>query len=535
MSDHQDSSADTSGSSDSTGGKIWLSGREAPKKPDSYFKESFEPSSDSGAPSLSVYIDYARFADSSHNSDSSGGHDSTSSKHLSLDNAAPDGLSENVATSNKRIAIQKSYQSLQNPILASNFKSQSSDTINTDVLLSSRKASSNINDIPILGTPDSNLKKYANFENGIPLRPLKHHPANQERDSRKTISTSLLDSNSIRRYSDMSGPDARSSSHYGDDTTNTFNPATPLVPIHNEIEEESEESWEYEKHSKPSIEEAVKLFKQEASALPPVQLIDPSSPMIQTNTVPKKASQSSLQSRVSDQTSRYSQTRRSRRGPQYPSLLTSILVPPPNTNRKKVKKTTKDVSPTIPALRKVSGNSENSKTSSQGQDIEVDKPRKKGSNTTQHIHATAQLPYRDVQDDLHQIYQYRDMLNGKDVEKEAFYAQYIDSSSISSRGSQLGKFRDIFSLSRIAMVLLLCMLVPPLYFIIGWGSGTCMSDKKLMKMIMNKEHREGILAGFVWDVNLRWFRNMCLLLGLLEVLIILACVGVGIGVGLSKS
>ena len=63
MAEQLSSGADTSGSSGSTGGKLWLSGKEPPKKPDSYFKEAFEPSSDSAAPSFSVYLDYTGLAE----------------------------------------------------------------------------------------------------------------------------------------------------------------------------------------------------------------------------------------------------------------------------------------------------------------------------------------------------------------------------------------------------------------------------------------------------------------------------------------
>ncbi|CUS22695.1 LAQU0S06e03928g1_1 [Lachancea quebecensis] len=536
MSENKDSSADTSGSSGSTGGNIWLSERSAPKKPDSYFKETFEPSSDSGAPSISVYIDYARLSELGNNSDSSGTNDATSSKRSSLEEK--NGINE---SNNRTLAIKKSYRDLHEPVFQDNssfrfqspntprlpeLKNLSSDTVNTNVLMDSRKASLNAATYNILDTSLQD-KQVESSEEGLPLRPFKHVPLQQNRDSKKTISTSILDASSIRRLSELEKPDARSSAVLSEEDDGGVITESHSYQAQSKIIEESEaESSEYEKHSKPSIEEAVKLFKQEAKSQPPARLVEHKLTPPHSRAVTTRASQGSLRSQVS-QDSRFSQTRRSRKGPQNPSLLASILVAP-SSKKRRSEVPNKNVSPAIPALREVSGSSNGSKSSAHPKDqnnpvAEVLQPRQ-----------PPKAPYRDQEDMLGPIYRYRDILNEKEVEKDVLYSQFIESSSISSRDSSLGKFAEVFSIPRIMLFLLLCAVAPPAYFITGLNPRNALPDDKLMRLIMNREYREGLFAGFVWDVNLHWFRRTCLLIGTMEVLAIIACIGVGFGVGLSR-
>ncbi|SCU78895.1 LAME_0A06304g1_1 [Lachancea meyersii CBS 8951] len=537
MSQHQDSSADTSGSSESTGERIWLSGRDAPPKPDSYFKETFEPSSDSGAPSFSVYIDYSKFSELDDISDESEPREPRaphSLKQSSLENVPQSKVAASASAPTRNIAINRNDHDFPSPNIPARFQNQSSDTVNTDVIVGSRKISDGTNRVLSVDSSNRDSTNEDSWGNNLPLRSSKYKQYDHDRDSRRTISTSMLEYDSLRRSSNMSKPDARSSSHYGDENVANADPSTPLAPIYHESDEVSDEDYDHEKHSNPSIEEAVRLFRQEASFVPVVQLADPRTASAPLRSVSKKPSQGSLQSRVSDQTSRFSQTRKTRRGPVNSSLLSSILVAPhpKMTNPKPV---LRNAPPEIPALRKPSGITSNSKQSSQEknkettgqeklqQQIPSDAPPEKTIN-----------PYRNIDDDsLQQIYQYRDVMAVKDLEKEVFYEKYIDTPSTSSNKSMEGEFRKLFSVSRVLLLLLICTLIPPLYFIIGIERN-CLPDKKLMKMIMNEEHRNGVAAGFLWDVNLRWFRNLCFMLGILEILIILACVGVGFGVGLSR-
>ncbi|SCU77508.1 LAFA_0A02036g1_1 [Lachancea sp. 'fantastica'] len=529
MSQNQDSSADTSGSSGSTDGQIWLTGQEAPTKPDSYFKESFEPSTDSGAPSLSVYVDYARFSDLGDSSDhSEDNHEH--SEHSEIFVQEPPTTSTHGTS--RGIAMKVSRQVLQSPGFPVRLRNQSTDTVSTDFLDASDKSSGTRS--RVLSGDSSNRGSGNNdsWGNDLPLRRLKHMPPDLDRDSRRTISTSLLEADSIRRSSNISRPDARSSSHYGEDNAANIDLSTPIVPVYHEIIEASDEESDksHEKGSNPSIEEAVRLFRQEASFVPIAQLTDPRTATAPSSTVSKKPSQSSLQSHVSDRTSQYSQTRKARRGPRHSSLLTSILVAP-HQKPEKPQAVIGRTPQTIPALRKPSASTHNPRRDKskvrEGQAVlqkEVGPDPEKVAN-----------PYRDTHDgSLQQIYQYRDALAGKDPEKHQGSGQYNDTPSESSFQSSAGRYKHMFSVWRILCVLLVCALMPPLYFIIGIGPLRCLPDKKLMKMIMNEQYRKGIAGGFIWNVNLRWFRNLCLFLGILEILIILACIGIGFGVGLSR-
>ena len=55
-----------------------------------------------------------------------------------------------------------------------------------------------------------------------------------------------------------------------------------------------------------------------------------------------------------------------------------------------------------------------------------------------------------------------------------------------------------------------------------------------MRLLMNKEHRAALLQGFIWDVDLRWFRMFCLILGAAETVIVIAGIAIGFGVGITR-
>ncbi|EJS42586.1 bud8p [Saccharomyces arboricola H-6] len=113
--------------------------------------------------------------------------------------------------------------------------------------------------------------------------------------------------------------------------------------------------------------------------------------------------------------------------------------------------------------------------------------------------------------------------------------QHIDTASIHSFDSEHNGFKDVYSIESIAVVILCCIVVPPLFFIIGCGTRNKMvSDYRLMKLLMNKEHRAALLQGFVWDADLRWFRILCLILGAAEAMIVFAGIAIGFGVGITR-
>ncbi|KOG98025.1 Bud8p [Saccharomyces eubayanus] len=113
--------------------------------------------------------------------------------------------------------------------------------------------------------------------------------------------------------------------------------------------------------------------------------------------------------------------------------------------------------------------------------------------------------------------------------------QHIDTASIHSFDSGQSGFKDVYSVGSIVMVIICCIVVPPLFFIIGCGPRSKMvSDYRLMRLIMNKEHRVALLQGFIWDVDLRWFRTLCLILGAAETMMVMAGIAIGFGVGITQ-
>ncbi|KAG0663427.1 hypothetical protein C6P45_000844 [Maudiozyma exigua] len=110
--------------------------------------------------------------------------------------------------------------------------------------------------------------------------------------------------------------------------------------------------------------------------------------------------------------------------------------------------------------------------------------------------------------------------------------QRINNSSVESFDSETLDFKEIYSIRRIIVTMCLCIICPVIFFMIALGSRAGINDYRIMKMILNEEHRIGLMKGFIWDVKVTWFRNLCLWLGILEVMIIGACIGIGVGVGI---
>ncbi|CAI4062203.1 Bud9p SKDI_07G2960 [Saccharomyces kudriavzevii IFO 1802] len=142
----------------------------------------------------------------------------------------------------------------------------------------------------------------------------------------------------------------------------------------------------------------------------------------------------------------------------------------------------------------------------------------------------------------HGTKQYKYQKNPKKGDEEGistFYMhtmpiQRIDSSSVYSFDSQTHGFSEIYSISRIITTLCICLLVPPLFFFFSVNGDSGISNYRLMRIIMNYEHKIGLLKGFEWDIDVRWFRTLCLVLGCIELLFIFTGIGVGFGVGMTR-
>lgn len=123
--------------------------------------------------------------------------------------------------------------------------------------------------------------------------------------------------------------------------------------------------------------------------------------------------------------------------------------------------------------------------------------------------------------------------NGGDA-TNPIHIQHIDSPSIHSFDSQSYTFWEVYSIERIISLFIVCFIVPPLFFMIYMGSTCGIDDYKLMKFVLNEDHRIGLFRGFLWDIDLNWLRNLSLLLGCVELIIVFACIGIGFGVGLTR-
>ncbi|GMM53825.1 hypothetical protein DAKH74_004410 [Maudiozyma humilis] len=112
--------------------------------------------------------------------------------------------------------------------------------------------------------------------------------------------------------------------------------------------------------------------------------------------------------------------------------------------------------------------------------------------------------------------------------------QHISYDSISSFDSGNLAFDDVYSPTRIGGIILLCIIIPPLFFIIGLSSGTPKSNSRLLRLILKRDRVFDLIKGYQLDYDTTWFRTLCLWLGFLEILAILACIGIGFGVGLTR-
>ena len=140
-------------------------------------------------------------------------------------------------------------------------------------------------------------------------------------------------------------------------------------------------------------------------------------------------------------------------------------------------------------------------------------------------------------DALHYIRASRKRLDEFNDMERNLPMQRVDVSSVNSEKSKISawsQFSDLFSITRLLCLFLTCLIVPPLFFFIGFGEVTGFDDEKLMKFIMHSQHRYGLMPGFIWAVDLSWIRRIFIISGFLETVVLFACIGVGFGVGLSR-
>ncbi|QLL33192.1 hypothetical protein HG536_0E01030 [Torulaspora globosa] len=272
----------------------------------------------------------------------------------------------------------------------------------------------------------------------------------------------------------------------------------------------------------PTVEQGVRFLRREPAGNAQVSYVRTSfdgGAEAREYRLPRKVSQPLLEPEVAGRP----------KAPHSPSLLNNILMPSPLDQSAR----------TIPALRAVSG-------SYQVQQRTWEARRQSVASVVKPQGTVLAAPERariarltDSQMDLtlSTLQEYQ-----KDVEATAgrgtytqssgISVQHIDSSSIQSFDSQDHKFSDIYSIARITALIGICLIVPPLFFMIASGErGGGVSNYRLMRLIMNSKHRVGMMKGFVWDVDVGWFRYLCLSLGIFETLGILASIGSGIAIG----
>ncbi|KAG0660975.1 hypothetical protein C6P45_001451 [Maudiozyma exigua] len=112
--------------------------------------------------------------------------------------------------------------------------------------------------------------------------------------------------------------------------------------------------------------------------------------------------------------------------------------------------------------------------------------------------------------------------------------QHVDYDSVISLDSTNPTFEDIFSTWKITVVLLTCIAMPPFFYIIHYAGHGGMSDEQVEGLVLQDSYLRDPLRGFYWDVNILWFKRLCFYLGTIECLLIIACICIGFGVGLTK-
>ncbi|BAO39932.1 bud site selection protein 8 [Kluyveromyces marxianus DMKU3-1042] len=393
----------------------------------------------------------------------------------------------------------------------------SRDTVNTAALMDTRE-SREVSGTPLVHSARVNSPEWTSGSHSgndsLPQDTSKDntdHTDHTKRSSR-TVSTSALVSSDRALESIIREENESDESPERKNRSSSFYPPHNDTMITDENTQDLIENYEYHE-GKPAIEEAVKLFKMEARRAN--RLVLPS------------AENKDLHRRQT-------------------SLLSSILVPPPKSAHKvsPTNSKTQEQARLIPALRKVSGST--TPTMRQGGFAPQDNSQKIDDNPfktkTPPPPKSASIERKDSlnDNDYDTLYYIRasrkrlDELN--DIERN-LPLQRVDVSSVTSQESKVSiwsQFSDLFSFSRLFLLLLICLMVPPLFFFVGFGEVTGFDDEKLMKFIMQKQYRSELMPGFIWAVDLGWLRRSFVILGSLETLLLFACVGIGFGVGLSR-
>lgn len=112
--------------------------------------------------------------------------------------------------------------------------------------------------------------------------------------------------------------------------------------------------------------------------------------------------------------------------------------------------------------------------------------------------------------------------------------QHVTYDSASSLYSESYLFSEVFSIWRITCVILVCMLIPLLFYLIYYADRGGLSTFRILKLILRKEHRMDLLRIYQWDIDIKWFRTLCFWIGTFEFVAIFACIGVGFGIGLTR-
>ncbi|CAH02700.1 Bud8p [Kluyveromyces lactis] len=477
---------------------------------DTYIPESSDESKDRSISMEGPSVAYSKVSHSFSNSNSNS-NSSTSSKQRKLAN--------NRNSQYMRLSLNStsSGSAHSTPLIGVNLQSDkfssantSRDTVNTEALLDPRRSFSNTPLVHSTQTESPQLSTSNDVGNAtFPQDSSRDNAENMKRSS-KAVSTPALGS------SDQVLDERIVEETESDETSDKKNRTSSFYPAHTESLQADEthdiiDDYEYG-DTKPAIEEAVKLFKMEARRANLLEL--------------NHGDNKNLHRRQT-------------------SLLSSILVPPPKSASKSspAEGNSQEPKTLIPALRKVSGSS--TPTARQGQFQPYEEQTANVNPFIAPIPAQPtsvpierEISNHDYESDaLHYIRASRKRLDEFNDMERNLPMQRVDVSSVNSEKSKISawsQFSDLFSITRLLCLFLTCLIVPPLFFFIGFGEVTGFDDEKLMKFIMHSQHRYGLMPGFIWAVDLSWIRRIFIISGFLETVVLFACIGVGFGVGLSR-
>ncbi|CDO94497.1 unnamed protein product [Kluyveromyces dobzhanskii CBS 2104] len=483
---------------------------------DSYIRESSDESRDRSISKEGHSIAYSRASHSNSNSNSnsnsySNSSSSTSSQQRRLANSRNSQYmrySTYSAGSGSAYSPQLRSSNLQSEKFSS--ANTSKDTVSTDALLDRPNSSGStplVHSFAIESPQQQTSNRSGNDEVLQDLR--KDHTDNTKRSS-KTISTSALISSDYLLDDIIT---EESETELNTDTRNLVSPfaPTPAESVMGDDTQDVVDDYEYD-DTKPAIEEAVQLFKLEA----------------------KKANMLDLRNNDHKNVHR-----------RQTSLLSSILVPPPMSGNKSspTQINTQEQRKLIPVMRKVSGNL--TPTARQGhfpayeqQTANADPPTELLAAPPLSVLIEKKAGDSDYQSDtLDYIRASRKRLDEFNDLERNIPIQRVDVSSMNSEESKMSiwsHFSDLFSITRLILLFIICLVVPPLFFFVGFGDVTGFNDEKLMKFIMHSQHRYGLMPGFIWAIDLSWLRRVFVISGIIEIFALFACIGVGFGVGLSR-